>query len=186
MKPVVPSNGRPRHPRRRAAAAVAVALCATLVAGCGGSSDGAEPKPGTETTAVTEPPLPADMAQRAACSFVTRAEVEAALGTRVNPAKETVEEARSLCTFSLTAGANESVGVVAVTSSGVPAFFATARGRMTAPQSVSAGDEAFVSGGQALVRKGNTMVAILVIVRQQPAQLASAATKLAVAVGNRL
>ena len=186
MKPVVPSNGRARQPRRRAAAAAAVALCATLVAGCGGSSDGAEPKPGTETTAVTEPPLPPDMAQRAACSFVTRAEVEAAIGARVNPAKETVEEARSLCTFSLTASANESVGVVAVTSSGVPAFFANARGRMTAPQSVSAGDEAFVSGGQALVRKGNTMVAIIVAVRRDPPQLAAASTKLAQAVGSHI
>ena len=187
MKPVVPSNGRPRRPRRRAAAAAAAALCATLLAGCGGSSDGAEPKPSADTTAeATAPNLPADMAQRPACGLVTQAEVEAAIGTRVNAGKETVEQARSLCTFAVAAGADQTVGVVAVTSSGVPAFFTAAKQRLTSPQSVSAGDEAFVNGGQALVRRGNTMVAIIVALRREPAQLAGASTRLAQAVGSHL
>ena len=186
MKPVVPSNGRPRRPRRRAAA---VALCAALLAGCGGSSDGAEPKPATETTTavtVSPPNLPPDMAQRPACGVVTRAEVEAAIGARVTPGQETVEEARSMCIFNVGPNGEERVGVVAVTSSGVPAYFASARDRLTSPQRVSAGDEAFVSGGQAVVRRGNTMVAIVVAVRRDPAQLTAISTKLAQAVGTHI
>ena len=90
MKPVVPSNGRPRRPSRRAASAAAVALCAALLAGCGGSSDGAGPPGPDSTSAATTPNLPPDMAPRPACGVVTRAEVEAAIGTRVNPGRETV------------------------------------------------------------------------------------------------
>ncbi len=186
MKPVVPSNGRPRRSRRRAAATVAIALCATVLVGCSGSSDGAEPRPATETTAATTPNLPTDMAQRPACAMVTQAEVEAAIGARVNVGKETVEQARSLCTFSLAASTDQTVGVVAVTSSGVPDFFTAAKQRLTSPQSVNAGDEAFVSGGQALVRKGNTMVAIIVALRREPPQLAAASTRLAQAVGSHI
>jgi hypothetical protein len=185
VKPVVPSNGRPRRPRRRSAA---VALCAVLLAGCGGSSDSAEPRPTPDATSptVTTPNLPTDMAQRPACGVVTRAEVEAAIGARVTPGQETVEEARSMCIFNVGAGAEERVGVVAVTSSGVPAFFASARDRLTSPQRVSAGDEAFVSGGQAVVRRGNTMVAIVVALRRDPPQLTAISTRLAQAVGTHI
>ena len=188
MKSVVPSNGRPRRPRRRASGVAAVALCAVLLAGCGGSSDASDPKPSTDSTTppVSTPELPADMAQRPACGFLTRAEVEAATGTKVNPGKETVEAARSLCTYTLATSAGESIGVVAVTSSGVPSFFTTAKERVTSPQTVSAGDEAFVSGGQALVRRGNTMVAVIVALRRDLPQLAATSTKLAQAVGTHL
>jgi hypothetical protein len=188
LKPVVPSNGRPRHFRRPAAATAAIALSATLLVGCGGSSDGAEPKPATETTSAPDSAasLPADMPQRPACALVTRAEVEAATGARVNPGQETVEAARSMCIFTVAGGGDERVGVVAVTSSGVPAFFTTARSRLTSPQPVRAADEAFVSGGQAVVRRGNTMVAIVVVLRRDPPQLAAVSTKLAQAVGSHM
>ena len=191
MTSVVPSNGRPRRLRgqgRRATGAVAIGLCAVVMAGCGGSSDAGRDPAATATTnaPVTVPSLPPDMAQRPACGVVTRAEVEAAIGARVNAGKEAVEAARSLCTFTLATSADESIGVVAVTSSGVPAFFATARQRMASLQSVSAGDEAFVSGGQALVRKGNTMVAIIVALRRDQPQLVAASTKLAQAAGTHI
>ena len=184
---MIPSNGRPRLSRRAAGAAAAL-VCAGLLVGCGGSSDGGTP---AETTAASSPPvsvptLPADKPQRAACGFVTRAEVEAAIGTRVNPGKEATEAARSLCTFNPVAAADESVAVVAITSSGVPGFFKSARERLTAPQTVSAGDEAFVSGGQGLVRKGDTMVAIIVAMRRDLPQLAAATTKLVQAVGTHI
>jgi hypothetical protein len=186
---VIPSNGRPRLVRRAAAGAVGAVACAGLLAGCGGSSKASGPKP--ETTAapsptVSVPALPPDKAQRAACGLVTRAEVEAAIGAKVNPGKETAEPARSVCAFNPVAGADESVAVVAVTSSGVPAFFKTASERLKTPQVVAAGDEAFVSGGQGLVRKGDTMVAIIVALHRDTPELAGMATKLAQAVGTHI
>lgn len=180
------SNGRRRR-RAAAAGTVAFAVCASVLAGCGGSSgapgkgDAAE---GTEGTAAVA--LPADQPQRAACGLVTQAEVEAAIGAKVGPGREDAQPGRSGCGFPLASAADQSVVVVSTTSSGVPAAFKAARDRARSPQSVTTGEEAFVSGPQALVRKGNTMVAILIVVRQPPAQAASAATKLAQAVGARL
>lgn len=188
---MIPSNGRPRLSRRAGVAAAAVVLSAGLLAGCGGSSgDNAGPQADTTVAGpsptVSVPTLPADKPQRPACGFVTQAEVEAAIGARVNPGKQVVEAARSVCSFNPTANVNESIAVVAVTSSGVPAFFKTAREQLASPQSVSAGDEAFVSGGQGLVRKGDTMVAIIVALRRDLPQLAGAATKLVQAIGTRI
>ncbi len=91
-----------------------------------------------------------------------------------------------MCAFTVAGAADQSVALISTSSSGVPAAFDAARSRAESPQTVSAGEQAFVTGGQAVVRKGTTMVAILVAVRQPPAQLTSAATKLAQAVGNRL
>ena len=180
----VPSNGRPRHPSR---AAVAVALCAGLLAGCNGSNasgsgDGNAPSP----SGAVAPALPADQAQKPACGLVTQAEVESAIGAKVAAGKEQGEPGRSLCTFALVSAADQSVVLVSTSSSGVPAAFDAARAKVGSPQPVGAGDEAFVSGAQAMVRRGNTMVAILVVLRQQAAQLTAAATKLAQAVGARL
>ena len=185
----VPANGRPRRRRFQAASgALAVVLAAGLLAGCGGGSsdsssaadgDGSSPSP-------TAPALPADQPQRRACELVTQAEVEAAVGARVSPGRQDNQEARSLCAFSLVATPDQSVALISTSSSGVPAAFDAARANAESPQTVNAGDQAFVTGGQAVVRKGTTMVAILVVLRQQPAQLAPVATKLAQAVGNRL
>lgn len=181
----VPSNGRPR---RRARAAIAVALCSGLLAGCGGSkADGSAGSGGPSATGTAGPPaLPADQPQKAACGLLTQAEVEAAIGAKVTPGKEEAQPGRSVCSFSLVSTADQSVVVVSTSSSGVPAAFDAARARVESPQPVTAGDQAFVSGAQSLVRKNNTMVAILVVLRQQSAQLTAAATKLAQAVGTRL
>jgi hypothetical protein len=180
---VIPSNGRPRRAPRLAA----VALCAGLLAGCGGSSGGEEAGGGapTETTSVAVN-LPADLPQKPACGLVTQAEVEAAIGARVSPGKQEVQPARSVCSFSLVSAADQSVVIISTSSSGVPASFASSRASAQGPRDVSAGDEAFVVGPQALVRKGNTMVVVLVVVRGEGAQLSSAATRLAQAVGGRL
>ena len=51
---------------------------------------------------------------------------------------------------------------------------------------MGAGDEAFVSGGQGLVRRGDTMVAIIVALRRDLPQLAAAATKLVQSVGTHI
>jgi len=104
----------------------------------------------------------------------------------VNPGEENVAEARSLCAFALASGTDQSVVFVSTTSSAVPAAFNSALEKAESPQPVGAGDQAFAAGAQALVRKGDTMVAILVVLRQPPAELASAATKLALAVGAHL
>jgi hypothetical protein len=175
----------------RATATVGVALCAGLLAGCGGSSDaGGSDGPGgsaaAPSTTVTVPALPADLPQKPACALVTRAEVEAAIGARVGEGKEEAQPGRSACTFLLVSDSNQRIGIVSTSSSGVPAFVANARERVTTEQTVRAGDEAFVNGGLGIVRRGNTMVTIVVALRQEQPALAAAATKLALAAGARL
>jgi len=179
-----PSNGRPS---RRRQAVVGLAAAGLLV-GCGGSSKAAGPGPGGSAPRAADSvlPLPADQPQRGACGLVTQAEVEAAVGSKVAPGKEETQPSRSLCSFTLASAPDQSVVVISTTSSGVPAFFDAARQRAGSAQTVTAGDQAFVAGAQGLVRKGNTMVAILVVLRQQATQLASAATRLTQAVGSRL
>lgn len=187
-----PSNGRrpsslPRR-SRRVVAGTAVVLSSYLLAGCGASKTAGSGPGGDSARASTAAPvnLPADQPQKAACGLVTQAEVESAIGAKVGAGKEQVQSGRSLCGFTLVSAADQSVLVVSTSSSGVPAAFDAARANAESPRSVDAGDGAFVSGAQALVRKGNTMVAVLVAVRQPPAQLVGAATKLVQALGARL
>jgi hypothetical protein len=185
----LPSNGRPRRRPRAAAGALAMALCSTLLAGCGGSSNASGPNGGGTTVAPTTtavPALPADAPQKAACTLVTKAEVEAAIGAKVGNAKEESQPGRSLCSFTLASASDQSVVLVSTSSSGVPAFFTSARARAAAPQTVTAGDQAFVNGGLGLVRRGNTMVAVVLALRLDQAQLTTAATKVALAVGTHL
>ena len=179
---MIPSNGRSRRARRLAVAA----LCAGLGAGCGGSSGGAQAgddADGGTTSVVPAVSVPADLPQKPACGMITVGEVEAAVGAKVGQAKEETRPGRSLCSVSVVSKPDESVVLISTSSSGVPAFFATAFNTATAPQAVTAGDQAFVSGAQGLVRRGNTMVAVLVVLRQPPAQIQAAATKLTQAVG---
>ena len=165
-----------------------VVALSCLLAACGGSSKAADPGPedGAASKRVPAVELPADQPQKPACGLVTQAEVEAAIAARVSAAKQEAQPARSLCSFSLVSAPDQRVVLVSTTSTGVPDFFDSARQRAESPQPVSAGDQAFVAGAQALVRKGNTMVAILVVLRQQAAQLTAAATRLAQAVGTHL
>ena len=182
---MIPANGR----RRRAATLSAALLCAGLMAGCGGDSDSAAnggPPAEATSTALPAVALPADLAQRPACGTITLTEVEAAIGAKVAPPKEEAQTGRSLCSFGVSGKPGESVLLISTSSSGVPAYFTTAFNTAAAPQAVSAGDQAFVSGAQGLVRKGNTMVAVLVLVRQSPAQLTAAAAKLVQAVGTHI
>lgn len=181
---MIPSNGRPRRAPRLAVAA----LCAGVLAGCGGSSKPSGPAAAGGTTASTSVAvdLPADQPQKAACGLVTQAEVEAAVGAKVSAGKQEVQPGRSLCSFTLVSAADQSVVVLSTSSSGVPAAFASNRANAQGARDVSVGDEAFIAGRQALVRKGNTMVVILVALRQEGAQLVATATKLAQAVGTRL
>ncbi len=161
-----------------------------MLAGCGGSSNAPGAGGGSTTvapvTTVAIPSLPADLPQKPACSLLTKVEVEAAIGAKVDIGKEQSQPGRSLCSFALAAATDQSVAIVSTSSSGVPAFFLDARAKAASPQAVTAGDQAFVSGGLGLVRRGNTMVAIVVALRQDKPQLASAAAKLAQAIGTHL
>lgn len=171
---------------------MALAVSTGLLAGCAGSkadgSSAGDVDPSSPSASASAAPvaLPADQPQKGACGLLTPADVEAAIGTKVTAGKEEVQPARSLCVFTIPSAAGQSVVLVSTSSSGVPAAFKAARDNAQSPQSAGAGEESFVSGGQALVRRGNTMVGILVGLRQQPGQLAAAATKLAQAVGTRL
>ena len=181
---MIPSNGRPR----RAPTLAVAALCAGLLAGCGGSSGGAKAGDGATDSTRAVPPVsvPADLPQKPACGMITLGEVEAAIGAKVSPAREETRPGRSLCSFGVVSKPEESVVLISISSSGVPAFFASAFNTATAPQAVTAGDQAYVSGAQGVVRRGNTMVTILVVLRQPPAQLQAAAAKLAQAVGTHI
>jgi len=169
------------------AAAGAIALTLSLLTGCGSSSNASGPDGGgANTTAVPAIPLPADVTQRAACSLVTQAEIESALGVKVLAGKEEAQPGRSSCGFALASAADQLVLITSVSSTGVPATFEAARARAVSPQAISAGEQAFVTGPQALVRKGTTMVFVLVVVRQPAGQLVAVATKVAQAVGTHL
>jgi hypothetical protein len=167
-----------------------VTLASALLAGCSGSSGASGAGGGTTvapaTTVATIPALPADVPQRAACTLATKAEVEAAIGAKVVNGKEESQAGRSVCSFVLATAGDQSVALVSTSSSGVPGFFTNAREKAAAPQTVAAGDQAFVSGGLGLVRRGNTVVTIVVALRQDQASLTAAATKLALAVGSHL
>ncbi|HEX2048782.1 MAG TPA: hypothetical protein VHF27_13530 [Acidimicrobiales bacterium] len=186
----LPGNGRPRGPFSKAGAtALSVVMSAVLLAGCGGggSDSPAAAGDGEGTAAAPSPaPLPPDRPQRPACGLATQAEVEAAIGARVTPGRQQNEEGRSVCSFSLAASSDQRVALVSTSSSAVPSAFDAARASIAGAQPLNAGDQAFVAGGQALLRKGTTMVAILVFLRQDPPQLASAATKLAQSVATHL
>jgi hypothetical protein len=189
---LIPSNGRPRPARRVAAGTLTALLCAGLLSGCGGDSSDASGGGGNgATTTVTSgaslaESLPGGLPQKKACGLITQAEVEAAIGAKVGPPKEEAQSTRSLCSFTVVAKPTESGVLISTTSSGVPAFFTSSRQRAASPRDVTAGDEAFVSGGQALVRRGDTMVAVLVVIRLDQAQLATITTKLAQAVGTKI
>ena len=184
-----PGNGRRRPLRKAAVGTLAAALSAALLAGCGGSSKSSaagRDKDAPATSTPTVPPLPADQPQRPACGLITQAEVEAALGARVNPGHEVAQEGKSACAFTLASGATQAVSLISTSSSGVPAAFDSARQTVQGAQPVNAGDQALVSGGQGLVRKGNTMVLVLVLVQQDRSQLTVTATKLVQSVANHL
>jgi len=184
----LPSNGRRRPGSKTAARTLALAVAGTLLAGCGGSSERSGAGGGEEaaTTVPTVPALPADQPQRPACGLVTQAEVEAAIAARVNAGRQESRPSGSGCTFPLVGGPDQTVAVISISSSGVPAAFEAARRSVQGAQPVNAGEQAFVAGGQAAVRKGDTMVIVLVALRQQPPQLAAAAAKLAQSVASDL
>lgn len=187
-----PANGRRRGlPAAATAGTLAVALGTSLLGGCRASSEAPAPTSGegSPTTAAASPATPPARERplpRSACELVTQAEVEAAIGAPVGAGLQEVEEGRSLCSFRLVTGADESVAVIATSAPGVPASFDAARRNAPSARPVDAGDEAFVNGGQALVRKADTMVVVLVVLRRDPAQLAEAATGLVRLVGGRL
>lgn len=145
----LPSNGCRRTPRA-AVAGVALVVGAGLLGGCGGSPKTA-PAPGgggksaarpTTTSAPAEP-------QKAACGLVTRAEVETALGAKVAAGRESTEPSRSVCSFALASGPDQSVIIMSTTSSDAPSVFAGIRERLRASaQTVTAGEQAIVDGPQ--------------------------------------
>lgn len=186
------SNGRGRRLPRAAAAALAVSLSSALLAGCGGggakkaATGGGGDGGSTTTVTVAQIALPADQPKRPACGVVSQAEVEAAIGAKVTAGKETNQDARSVCSYTLTTAADQVVLIVTTSSSGVPAAFESARAYAQGAQPINIGDQAFTAGAQAVVRKGTTMAAVLVTVRQQPAQLSASVTKLAQAIGSHI
>jgi hypothetical protein len=183
-------SARRRPVPRAAVGGVALALCSSLVAGCGGgSSPGkakSDPKAGGSSSATT-PALVPSGPQRQACTIVSQADVEAAVGAKATAGRPADQGlVGSGCSYALASAADQAVLVVTVTSPGSAAAFDAARQQAGAAQTVSAGDRAFVTGGEAVVLKGTTLVTIVVATKQAPAAQTQAATRLAQAAASHL
>lgn len=186
------SPGRRARRRRGTRATGLVLALSVLVAGCGGGSakpKASAPKAGASgTTPSTAAALVATGPQRQACSLLTQAEVEAAVGGKTNaPRPSEQATAGSGCSFTLAAGPDQAILVASTTSPGSPAAFDAARARANPPaQTVSAGDKAFVAGGQAVALKGSTLVTVVVATKQAAAAQTQTATRLIQAAAARV
>jgi hypothetical protein len=184
----VPANGRTRRgPRAAAVAGLSVALCSSLAVACS-SSSGSGTKPAAASGAGAPAAAPATTAtggsQRPACGLVTQAEIEAAVGVKVNAGRESVDEFRSVCSFVVVGATDPGVILTSTTSPSSAAGFARVRDNLgDAAQPIDLGDKAFAAEPQAAVLKGSTLVAVLVTVRPAPA---GAATKVAEAAAAHL
>jgi hypothetical protein len=170
---------------------MALALCSSVVAACGGRSSngsGAQPPTSRGANGVQTPPLVATGPQRDACTLVTQVEVEAAVGAKVTAARPGGQgTGGSACNYALAAGPDQAVALVSTTSPGSAAAFDADRQRAIEPvRTVSAGDRAFVAGGQGVVLKGTTIVVVLVATKQAQAAQELTATKLIQAAAARL
>ncbi len=167
---------------RRSAWAVAVmaGLLLVLVAGaCSGGGDGDEAKAQTTTTAGEQ----IDAAR--ACGVVTKGEIEAAIGSRVNDGQSSGSGSTAACKYEL-AGTSQAV-VVAISASTDPQDFQRAKAAMQGVQPVpAAGVDSFVTGNRAFVLKGSTLAIVAINIDRPAPALTEAAKKLAQAAAGRL
>lgn len=148
-----------------------------LAAGCGGDGKKAASS-NTTTPGVT-------VAAGRACEVVTKAEVEAAIGTPVGAGQSSGGGATAACKYELQ-GTTQSV-IVAITASTDPQDFQDAKAAIPNAQPVpNINAESFVAGGRAFVLKGNTLGIVAVNLERPDPALSDAARKLAQAAAGRL
>ena len=158
---------------------LAIALAAT---GCGGGGK----KKATNSTKTTStrfpPPAPVNNEKlsegQGACGYVTSSDIQAAVGSPVNPGDGVKTKTSESCRWSLKAGNNQVVGVVL--SSPGKAQFDSSRSALGAGAEAlpGVGDQAFVAGDTAYALKGDKLLIVDVTTTQTVALRKAAATKL--------
>ena len=156
--------------RRFAATWVALTLCLALAAGCGGDDDDAAPDAGPLVTEFKGDP-------NMACQVVTKAEVEAAIATKV---RDGLGDAGTICTYMLENAFDQSVVLERTNSPQSAQIFELNKTSSAAVEPLTGvGNDAFLTGNKAYVLKGTAMAAITVSVKQPPAATTAALRKLA-------
>lgn len=169
-----PATGRRGH-HRRVATAVALSLCLVLAA-CGGGDDNKEDDatsdldPGPPVTAFTGDP-------NRACELATKAEVEAALATKVKPG---VGALGTVCTYTSETAFDQFVVLERTDTPEAPQVFELSRSSSEGVEPLAGvGNDAFVAGNKAYVLKGNVLATITVNSKQPPPTVGAAVRALA-------
>ena len=153
-------------------------IAALILAGCGGGSDGNKAAGDDAKSRTGDTALRAGGAAvgHKACDLVTRAEVEAAVGSPAQAPGGGGET--GICRYNTGGG---QVLVISTSSPDNAAQFDSLKSGVGGPvESVNGlGDRAFIVKGQAYVLKGPVLVAVTVLVSQPPAKLNQAARQLA-------
>ena len=167
--------------RRWSPGGLVIALTLVAVAaGCSGGDDNKEAN-AQSTTTVGEA---VDAAR--ACGLITKAEVEAAIGTRVNDGQSSGGGSTTAACKYEVAGTQQAV-IVAISTGTDPADFQKAKASTPDVQAVpGAGPDTFVSGGKAFVLKGTNLALVAVNIDRPVPTLTEAAKKLAQAASGRL
>lgn len=157
---------------RRALVAVASALLAVAVVGCGGGGD----ESGGGDTESPRGTVFTGQADRA-CGLAPRAEVESAIGA---PVKNGAGANGILCRFDLASAADQFVLLSSTQSSDSPRMFDAFRTAAPNAETLTGvGDRAFVTSNQAYVLKGTTLTVVTVNLKQPQAAVTAAARRMA-------
>jgi hypothetical protein len=166
--------------------AVVLALVATACggrekAGGGGGTKGGGSAEGATTTIESGPAgqVPSGT-PGPPCRLVTDADVGSAVGSSVRQAGSNDRS----CVFALTSAADQIVLVT--TSPGSVSAFEAGKAGGPVENIPGLGDRAFVSGGKAMVLKGNTLLLVIVGLKQPNSTLSGIARKLAQAATARI
>lgn len=137
------------------------------------------------STTAAQPPASAPIAGTSAidpCSLITQGEATAALGVEVKPAVTTAAGPSTTCLYQPSKG----YGSVTVTVvPGTAAQIASIRDA-TSKDLSGIGDEAVLVQGGVWIRKGSTVIAIIILTTEVTAGSAAAVETLARAAGSRL
>jgi len=170
-----PGHRRSRPTRLRPTTVwVALAVCLSLVAGCGSDDkkkDTAAPDAGPAVTEFKGDP-------NKACELATKAEVEAALATKV---KAGVGALGTVCTYVVENAFDQSVVLERTDSPESPQFFELSKSSPDAAVEPlpGVGDDAFIAGNKAYVLKGQVLAGITVTLKQPQPAVTAAIKKLA-------
>lgn len=199
LSPGRPGNGvwtvgRGRPMTRHLAGAMIFVAAATACGSSGdtpkGTTGGAGSAATTNVLSNTGAPSGQPPPASGTCRLVSETEVASAVGAEVKGVGAASKPEGQVCTFALTKVTDPPQTVLVVTATakeGPEAFEAALKGAGVGVQTIGeVGDKAFVSGGQVVVLKGDTLLVIVVGLDQPASTLGQSARKLAETVVARL